>query len=185
MLRNRTSLVTLTLCFSLGLTAVLPTRTFADDKPAAAAEEAVLAVQPGTLGGSIVELDGKTPIKGATVQLLDPAGKVVAEASTDEKGAFSLGKRDNGKYTLTVGQAKGTLLVKEGAQATSLKFVLDNKVATGDNKAGGSKLAAISTAGVVLIAGAAALVGLGAGLGIGYAVWGTRSEKKVFVPVSP
>jgi hypothetical protein len=157
-------------------------RAYADDAAAAPAESA-LTVQPGDLGGNIVDLDGKTPIKGATVQLLDKDGKVVAEASTDEKGVFQLGKQAQGDFTLKVGKASGKLVVKEGAQASSLKFVLEQNVALGAEKAAATKIAAVSTTGAVLIGVGCAVVGLGAGLGIGYGVWGTRGDKKVFVPV--
>ncbi len=158
-------------------------RAFADEAAAKPAESA-LTVQPGDLGGSIVDLDGKTPIKGATVQLLDKDGKVVAEASTDEKGVFQLGKQSAGDFTLKVGAARGDLLVKDGAQASSLKFVLEQGVAMGNPKAAPSKIAAVSTTGAVVIGIGCAIVGLGLGLGIGYAAWGNRDEKKIFVPTA-
>lgn len=180
---SRTKIVSFMLVCSLAASPLVPLRALAQD---AAAEEQALTVQPGDLSGSIVDLDGKTPVKGATVQLLDKDGKVVAEGATDEKGSFSLGKRETGKYTLQIGNASGKLVVKEGAQASALKFVLENTVALGSKKdAKGVKLAAISTTGVVIIAVAVGVVGLGAGLGIGYGVWGSQSKKKVYIPVSP
>jgi hypothetical protein len=158
-------------------------RAFADETAKAAAESA-LTVQPGDLAGNIVDLDGKTPIKGATVQLLDKDGKVVAEASTDENGVFQLGKQTPGAFTLKVGSARGDLLVKDGAQASSLRFVLEHGVALGAPKSAATKIAAVSTTGAVLLAIGAAIVGLGLGLGIGYAAWGHRNTKKIFVPTA-
>jgi len=143
-------------------------QTRADDAPAA----------------NILNLDGKTPVKGALIQLLDKDGKVVAEASTDENGVFKLGKQSRGEFQLKIGKASGKLVVKDGVQAKSLKFLLDQDVALGAQKAAATKIAAISTTGAVLIGIGCAVVGLGAGIGIGYGVWGTRSEKKVFVPVA-
>lgn len=176
----------LSLALAVSLLAVpqFQSRAVADEAAPAQAAESALTVQPGDLGGNIVDLDGKTPIKGATVQLLDKDGKVVAEASTDEKGVFQLGKQTPGDFTLKVGAAKGNLVVKEGAQASSLKFVLENSVALGAQKAAATKIAAVSTTGAVLIGIGCGIVGLGAGIGIGYGVWGTRSEKKVFVPTA-
>jgi hypothetical protein len=178
---TRCSVVSVALVVSTAFVPAIQVRALAQD---AAPDADALTVQPGSVDGSIVDLDGKTPIKGVVVKLLDKDGKVVAEGSTDENGVFKLGKQDQGTYTLNVGQATGKLVVKEGAQATSIKFVLENQVALGAKKDGATKLAAVSTTGVVLIAVGAAVIGLGAGIGIAYGVWGHQTEKHTYIPVN-
>jgi hypothetical protein len=163
--------VSVALAVSLVVMPLCPTRAFADE--AAAATGSALNVQPGDLGGNILGLDGKTPVQGAIVQLIDKDGKVVATATTDDKGVFQLGNRTEGDFTLKVGKASGHLVVKSGAQATSLRFVLDKDVALGAEKAGAQKVAAISTTGAVL-------VGVGCAVGGGIAVGGIMAGAGAF-----
>jgi hypothetical protein len=174
-----TRLKVFALALAISLASAPAQTLYADDTKA----DKPLAVQPGDLGGSIVGLDGKTPVKGAKVQLVDKDGKIVAEGSTDETGVFKLGNTPKGEFGLRIGKAFGDLIVKDGVQAKSFKFVLDKDVALGADKAQPQKIAAISTMGAVLLAIAVAIVAFILGLIAGYAVWGARSTKKVFVPV--
>jgi len=167
-----------TLVVSMVFLTVAPQTARADDP---AADAGALLVKPGKLDGTILDLDGKTPVSGVKVTLTDSAGKVVSDIQTDEKGVFELGDQPAGKYSLKVGQATGKLVVKEGAKATSMRFVVDGPVALGKKSpAGAQKIDAISDTGLVIICVIVAVVALAIGVGVGYAIWSPQKKRIPF-----
>jgi hypothetical protein len=124
--------------------------------------ETGLVVQPGHVQGSVVELDAKTPVTDAKVVLLDKDGKSIGEFTTNDKGVFDLGDRGEGTYGLKIGNASGKLILKKGAAATSLRFVLDPDVAHGRKKGAGAaeKLEGFSTGDGILIVVAVVVLSL-------------------------
>ena len=76
----------------------------------------------------------RQPLAGATVRLLDDAGKVIAEVSAGEDGRFSISASARGRYRLTV-TAEGFLEVsavvvakKVGKNAPFLRVDLGSDV---------------------------------------------------------
>ena len=141
---------------------------------APSAESKAMIVKPGAVEGSIVDLDGKTPVSGAKVQLLDDSGKVVHEGTTDSKGAFKIPDVPKGNYNVKIGDATGKLVLQDGAGASALKFVLDPAVAKGEKK--GPPAALVPTDGgdgtLIVVAIIAGLLLIGGGIGIALALGG-------------
>lgn len=99
----------------LGLAGTLPGHALA-----AEAELLAAANSEGTIQGIVLGSDGK-PLGGAKIQLSNSAGKVIAQARTDDHGIFTIGGIAPGTYS--VGAAKGgdfnSVEVKVSAGATS------------------------------------------------------------------
>jgi hypothetical protein len=156
----------------------------AQEKPKAdvarKAEAAPIALRAGAVAGSIVALDGKTPVAGARVVLFDAEGREIASAVSGVEGRFDLGAKPVGKYRLEVGKAAGTIQLADTAKATSLRLVLPAEIAKGIKAAGeGGAGAAENTVTLLgmefaedLVATAGTIVVVGAGAGAGAVIVG-------------
>ncbi len=61
-------------------------------------------MRPGELTGKLLYSDGKTPVTKAPVRVWSVENKgLVLEVLTDEKGAYSLGKLEEGRYLIVFG----------------------------------------------------------------------------------
>jgi hypothetical protein len=94
---------------ALALLGAVPAPTARADAPLSRAprEAPPIVLRAGKIAGTLVALDGLTPTAGARILLRDASGAVLAEAVTGRDGAFDLGERPGGEYTIEVGRAVG------------------------------------------------------------------------------
>jgi hypothetical protein len=118
---------------TLALSLLLGTALVLGGLPAARADDTstALVLHPGSVHGTIVDLDGKTPVEGAKVVLLPKDGGSSKEAVTDKDGGFRIDDERKGEYVIKVGDISGKLLLDDGARATALRLVLEKRVALG------------------------------------------------------
>jgi hypothetical protein len=94
-----------------------------------------VVLRAGRIAGTVVALDGVTPIAGARVVVRSPKGAVVAEAVADKAGRFNIGPLEAGDYAIETGAAAGKLRLATDVKARDLTVVLAAEVARGVRRA--------------------------------------------------
>lgn len=131
-----------------------------------------LVLEPGPVQGTVVDLDGKTPLEGARVHLETMDGTALADVTTDAAGRFAIAAQAAGQYRLRIGDALGSLVLKDGASARELVIALAKDIALAVKPAAGGPDAAAAgeigeAAGTVSILGIQTSVGTAVAIGIG------------------
>ena len=110
----------------------------------AAAAEAPQAepwvIKAGAMDGSVLAMDGRSPVAGALIVLKDAESAAeVARATSDEDGSFRFAELAPGSYTLEVlGQAAGSLRVAEDGTVSSLRVIVPQAEAGGAPEGNGN-----------------------------------------------
>ena len=118
----------------------------------------------GTVKGTALTSDLK-PAANIKIKVVNADGKVVASATTDGKGAFSLPNLKAGEYQLQVGKdVQLRLVISDTSTVTNLRMVLPQgtKVGAAGVPSTGGGLSFIQV-------GAIGLAVVGGGIGIAYA----------------
>jgi hypothetical protein len=135
----------------------------AGDRAAARAERpkpSPLVLRAGPVAGTLVGLDGVSPVARARVVLRDAKGTLVAEATSGADGRFDLGPREAGEYTLEVGRAVGVVKLAADLAPKDLLLVIAPEVAQAIRGAEGEET--ISILGIEMEESTAIGVGIGA-----------------------
>ncbi len=161
--------------------------------PVVAWAQDVQDVAPATITGHLVGLDGKTAWAGQVVRVVDRAtGRLIAQATTDEQGRFSLPELAPGEYLVVVGQVVSRLPVTPERPVREVRLVVSAEQLRGEQipLADLNKLEEITGTSLLLVGGSVVIIG---GAAIGGAVAGYNLPKRtgdgtyvIFVPpVSP
>lgn len=88
-----------------------------------ATKTSALKIKAGTLTGVVADSAGKALTETSLTLMMD--GKVVAQAKTDSKGAYTLADIAAGKYVLAVpGVSPMSLIAATDGETTTLKIVV-------------------------------------------------------------
>lgn len=149
----------------------------------APSEASALSVQIGEVRGTALDLDGRTPIPGARVRLVDATGAVVREATTGPTGAFALSSVAEGRYILGVGQARANLSASSSAERSDLKLVLDSDVALGQRveRTAGAGQASDDSTPIIVVAIVVGAVVIGVCIVVAALIWPTPKHENVFI----
>ncbi len=103
-----------------GLPEVIPAEVKTEES------SSVVQLKTGKISGVVTSADGKTGLSNVSLRVIDPkTGKVAAQTTSDQKGAYAVGPLSAGKYQLVVGGWMVTdVELTSEAQLTQLNLVL-------------------------------------------------------------